>query len=215
MKSTQITRQQSARMFETRSEDALHSFGTSRELIIAELTGYALDKIEREMAIRKITDPGSEAFVMMMRSLGGFSKIIGEAINEEPQQMPNSLGIPDNSGWWLWHVKVQCIEAVREKVQTALSSAARTALPKIKVSSGKSNANGVIVIENEVLAFVDGKCFGPFNDIGSAKAGLEVEERRSAGRRHSSVVILSHPEPAAARLPIGSMRIVEEQEVAR
>jgi hypothetical protein len=164
-------------MFETRSEDALHSFGTSRELIIAELTGYALDKIEREMAIRKITDPGSEAFVMMMRSLGGFSQIIGQAINEEPEQKRNSLGIADNPAWWLWHVKVQCIEAVREKVQLALSSA-----PPEKPKKSILRRSAV-----KRLIRTGPSGFSKFSDF----------------------------EPAIVRLPIGSMRIVEEQEVAR
>jgi len=175
MNRTQLTKPQTARMYETRAEDALYGFGTSREFIIAQLTGNALDKIEREMAIRKITDAGSEAFVMMMRSLGGFSKIIGQAIDEEPEQNRNSLGIPDNPAWWLWHVKIECIEAVREKVQFALSSAPPEKPKKIVL-------------------------------------------RRSAVERlmrtgPSGFSKCSDFEPAAVRLPIGSMRIVEEQEV--
>lgn len=168
MNRTQLTKPQIARMYETRAEDALHSYGTSREFIIAQLTGYALDKIEREMASRNITDTNSEAFVLMMRSLGGFSKVIGEAINEEPERMFNSLGIPDNRAWRLWHVKVQCIEAVREKVQFALSSAPAPTQKK------------------------------------------KIVYRPSPVKKPKFADFA----PVAARLPIGSMRIVEEQEAA-
>ncbi len=99
----------------SRKDIALRNAGTTREELEKQIAAAVLCNIRIYR-----TAYADISFETMMRKLGGFTSMIETVIGPAPAAEENSIGMATSHDYWLWAVKTDLKEVIRQRVQGTL-----------------------------------------------------------------------------------------------
>lgn len=111
-----------------RKELALQAANTTRETLVKEIAAQTLCNIRTYRSANNAYDEAD--FVKMMRRLGGYSSMIETVIGPAPAAQENSIGMGTSDAYWVWAVKNDLKEDIRQRVQGSLHNEYVEALGK-------------------------------------------------------------------------------------